>query len=197
MKELKFICEMWRPCPGYKASYEVSNLGSVRSIDRIAGKRRGVVKSKILKPYINRRGYLEVRLFKKSLSLPRIIHRLVAKAFTSNNFNKPQVNHIDGNKLNNELSNLEWVTNSENQVHAYRLGLQPSRAGENNIKAKITDKDVTLLKELYNSGKSVVEVSNIMNISLGLIRHIIYGRTWKSNTTIIIRRDDRFKPTTL
>jgi hypothetical protein len=197
MRDLKFICEMWRPCPGYETSYEVSSLGSVRSIDRIAGKRRGVVKSKILKPYINRRGYLEVRLFAQSSSLPRIVHRLVAKAFIDNPKNLPQVNHIDGNKFNNASDNLEWINNSENQKHAYKLGLQPSRAGEKNSKAKITDKDVTLLKQLYNSGKSVVEVSNMMNVSLGSTRQIIYGRTWKSNTTIIIKRDDRLKPTTL
>lgn len=197
MKELKFICEMWRPCPGYETSYEVSSLGSVRSIDRIAGKRRGVVKSKILKPYVNRRGYLEVNLFAQSSSLPKIIHRLVAKAFIENPNSLPQVNHIDGNKFNNASDNLEWMNNSENQKHAYKLGLQPSRAGENNSKAKITNKDVTLLKELYNSGKNIVEVSKTMNISLDSIRQIIYGRTWKSNTTTVIRRDDRFKPTTL
>ena len=140
MRDLKFICEMWRPCPGYETSYEVSSLGSVRSIDRIAGKRRGVVKSKILKPYINRRGYLEVRLFAQSSSLPRVVHRLVAKAFIDNPNSLPQVNHIDGNKFNNVSDNLEWMNNSENQKHAYKLGLQPSRAGEKNSKAKITDK---------------------------------------------------------
>lgn len=197
MRELKFICEMWRPCPGYETLYEVSSLGSVRSIDRIVGKRRGVVKSKILKPYVNRRGYLEVRLFTQSSPLPRVVHRLVAKAFIDNPNSLPQVNHIDGNKFNNASDNLEWINNSENQKHAYKLGLQPSRAGENNSKAKITDKDVTLLKQLYNSGKSVVEVSNIMNVSLDSTRQIIYGRTWKSNTTTVIRRDDRFKPTTV
>lgn len=197
MKELKFICEMWRPCPGYETSYEVSSLGSVRSIDRIAGKRRGVVKSKILKPYINRRGYLEVRLFAQSSSLPRVVHRLVAKAFIDNPNSLPQVNHIDGNKFNNVSDNLEWMNNSENQKHAYKLGLQPSRAGEKNSKAKITDKDVTLLKQLYNSGKNIVEVSKTMNISLDSTRQIIYGRTWKSNTTTVIKRDDRFKPTTV
>jgi hypothetical protein len=196
MKELLFICETWKRCPGYESSYEVSTLGNVRSIDRISGNRRGVIKSKLLKSYINKRGYLEVRLYKNSKHIFKIIHRLIAKAFLPNE-NKPQVNHIDGNKLNNRVDNLQWVDNSENQLHAYKLGLQPSRAGENNVKAKIKDKDVTLLKELYNSGKTIAEVSNITKISVSSIRAIIYGNTWKSNTTAIIKRDDRFKPTTV
>ncbi|NDB81369.1 MAG: hypothetical protein EB127_01275 [Alphaproteobacteria bacterium] len=194
-KELKFI-EEWKSCPGYECSYEVSNFGNVRSIDRTCGSRPGVTKGKLLKPFINRHKYLEVNLFENSKSTPKIIHRLVAKAFIPNPESKPQVNHIDGNKLNNRVDNLEWMSNSENQKHAYSLGLQPSRAGENNSKAKITDKDVTLLKELYNSGKSVVEISKLTEISVSSARQIIYGRTWKSNTTPIIRRDDRTKPTT-
>ena len=196
MKELRFICEEWKDIFQFNG-YEVSNLGKVRGKDRFCGKRSSIVKGKELTQIPNRKGYVEVRLFLDSKSTAKIVHRLVANAFIPNCDNKSQVNHIDGNKLNNRIDNLEWVTNSENQLHAYSLGLQPSRAGENNIKAKITDKDVTLLKQLYNSGKSVVEVSNIMNISLSSTRHIIYGKTWKSNITSIVRRDERFKPTTI
>lgn len=196
MKDLKFICEEWRNILDFNG-YQVSNIGRVRSMDRFCGNRHGVIHGKLLKPFINRRGYLEVNLYKNSKCTAKIIHRLVAKAFIPNNFNKPQVNHIDGNKLNNKVSNLEWMSNSENQLHAYKLGLQPSRAGENNNKAKITDKDVNLLKQLYNSGMSIIEVSNSSNINMSIIRQIIYGRTWKLNTTPILKRDDRFKPTTI
>jgi len=192
MRDLKFICEEWRNVPDFEG-YQVSSLGRVRGIDRLCGNRPGVTKGKILKPFRNKRGYLEVNLYNNSKSTAKIIHRLVAKAFISNDFNKPQVNHIDGNKLNNEVSNLEWMSNSENQLHAYSLGLQPSRAGENNVKAKITDKSVTELKVLYNSGKTIVDISNIMNINVSIIRNIIYGRTWKTNTIEIIKRDDRKK----
>ena len=64
-----------------------------------------------------------------------------------------------------------------------------------NTNTKLTDKDVTLLKQLYNSGSTIVEVSNSMNINVSIIRQIIYGKSWKSNITPIIKRDDRFKPT--
>ena len=197
MKELKFICEMWRDINDFDG-YEVSNFGNVRGKDRLRKGRHGLrlTNGQPMKQVFNKKGYPEVR-FRKEGTHTKLIHRLVAKAFVPNRDNKSQVNHIDGNKLNNRADNLEWVNNSENQLHAYKLGLQPSRAGENNSKAKITDKDVTLLKELYNSGKNIVEVSKTMNISLDSTRQIIYGRTWKSNTTTVIKRDDRFKPTTV
>ena len=171
MKELKFN-EEWKDISEFEG-YEVSNFGNIRSIDRTCGGRPGVIKGKLLKSFINRRGYLEVNLFENSKSTSKIIHRLVAKAFIPNLENKPQVNHIDGCKLNNRVDNLEWMSNSENQLHAYSLGLQPTRAGEKNGRAILTNDTVTILKELYNSGKSVKEVAKIMNINLSTTRQII------------------------
>ena len=193
MKDLKFICEEWKDIDDFDG-YEVSNFGNVRGKDRLRKGKHGLrlTNGQPIKQVFNKKGYPEVR-FRKNGTHTRLVHRLVAKAFIPNCDNKSQVNHIDGNKLNNRADNLEWVSNSENQLHAYKLGLQPSRAGENNSKAKITNKDVTLLKEMYNSGKSANEISKIMNISLSSIRQIIYGRTWKSNSTPILR----IKPTTI
>jgi hypothetical protein len=196
MKDLKFICEEWRSVPEF-IGYEVSSFGRVRSTNRLSGKRRGLIKGKELVQTPNRGGYPEVRLFKDSKSTAKVVHRLVANAFIPNDYSKSQVNHKDGNKLNNKASNLEWMNNSENQKHAYKLGLQPSKAGESNNKATITDKDVTKLKLLYNSGKTTKEVSELIGVNLSIVRHIIYGRTWKSNTTPVLKRDDRLKPTTI
>jgi hypothetical protein len=195
MKDLRFICEEWRNIPEF-SGYDVSSLGRVRSTDRFSGKRRGLVKGKELVQTSNKRGYPEVRLFKDSKSTAKVVHRLVAKAFIPNDENKLQVNHIDGNKLNNKTSNLEWMNNSENQKHAYSLGLQPSRAGEGNGRSVLTDEKVTTIKELYNSGKTAKEVSEILEVSLYTVRAIIAGKTWKFNTTDILRRDERRKPTT-
>lgn len=193
MRDLKFICEKWQDIQQFEG-YEVSNLGKVRGKDRFVKRKTGLcfVKGKELKQVFNKKGYPEVR-FRQKGTHTKLVHRLVANAFIPNIYNKPQVNHIDGNKLNNFANNLEWSTNSENQKHAYKLGLQPSKAGENNNKSKITDKDVTLLKQLYNSGKSIFEVSNETGVSLNIIRSIIYLRTWKTNKTPIIKRDDRSK----
>ncbi len=193
MKELKFVQEIWKDCPGFESLYEVSNFGNVRSINRVHTNRNGVIKGKLLLQTKNKKGYPEVRLWKNNKQEARNPHRLVALAFIPNPLNLPQVNHIDGNKLNCNDWNLEWTDNSSNQKHAYRLGLQPSRAGQNNCKATLTDTQVTKMKLYYNSGKTPLEVSKKFKVPLSIVRDIFYLRTWKSNKTPILKRDDRSK----
>ncbi len=111
--------EIFKKIIGYEDRYEVSNYGNVKS--KLRYKRNC---DKILKQAI-RNSYKFVRLtdeFKKVKSFS--VHRLVAKAFILNPKHKPEVNHIDGNKINNNETNLEWCTSSENQKHAYDTGLQ-------------------------------------------------------------------------
>jgi len=194
MRELTFLTETWLPCVGNDL-YEVSDLGRVRSIDRYI-MRKGLtpVKGKILVPKLNKKGYPSVVFHINGKALERNPHRLVAEAFIPNPENKPQVNHINGIKTDCRAVNLEWTTNSENQLHAYRLGLQPSRAGENNIKAKVTNIIVTKFKTEYNSGRSIKSISVDMGIPIEIFRNIIYGRTWKTHTMKILKRDERSKP---
>lgn len=116
--------EIWHPCAGFETHYEVSNFGNVRSIERYAnnGHNNGVRKltSKMLKPCLGKAGYLLVTFSVDNTPSSHNVHRLVARAFISNESNKPQVNHKDGNKQNNSVENLEWVTASENTLHAFR-----------------------------------------------------------------------------
>ena len=105
--------EIWKPIENYE-QYSISNLGNVYSSKR----------NRILKPTNTTKGYVQVHLSKNGNVVNAPIHRLVAKAFIANPFNKPQVNHIDGDKHNNRVENLEWRTNSENQKHAIKLGLK-------------------------------------------------------------------------
>ena len=109
--------EIWKDVPGYEGLYQVSNMGRVKSL---IVSRAHPIAPRILALSEDRKGYLRCRL--KDRSVP--IHRLVAVAFIQNPGNKPQVNHIDGNKKNNCTENLEWVTNTENQRHAFNLGLK-------------------------------------------------------------------------
>lgn len=120
--------EIWKDIPNYEGLYQVSNLGNVKSLERTVNHLNGVrtVHEKILKPVIDNTGYYVVSLWKNNKHLRIHIHRLVAKTIISNIQNKPFINHIDGNKLNNNVNNLEWCTCKENNIHAYKIGLNNS-----------------------------------------------------------------------
>jgi len=114
--------EIWHPCAGYETHYEVSNYGNVRSIERMVAHPLGGKKiqyGRVLKQGKASNGYLLVSFCVDKVKSNHSVHRLVARAFISNESNKPQVNHKDGNKHNNHVDNLEWATRSENMKHAY------------------------------------------------------------------------------
>ena len=117
------MTEVWKPIPSYEGLYEVSNFGNVRSLDRL--RTRKVLKGRILKQNFCNSGYLHVNLSKRGNHKTIMVHRIVAKVFVDNDDEKKKiaVNHIDGNKTNNNASNLEWCTYSDNQKHAYKNGL--------------------------------------------------------------------------
>ena len=123
--------EIWKDIKGYDGKYKVSSLGNIKSFTYKS-------KGKLLKPQEGRKGYLQVLLYKNNKAHPKKVHRLVAEAFLGNFCKKPQVNHIDGNKKNNNVSNLEMVTNSENQIHAYKNKLETPRKSRKAIQ-KNTD----------------------------------------------------------
>ena len=116
--------EIWKDIPGFEGCYQASTLGRIRSLDRTitrgASARRGPYKAKlkgrILTQVTGIQGYQFVPLGKESTS--RRVHQLIAKTFIENPENKPMINHIDGNVKNNQVDNLEWCTNKENQIHA-------------------------------------------------------------------------------
>lgn len=114
--------EIWKDIKGYEGSYQVSNLGRVKSVGRLI-ERNGTedfyyIKERIRKPIKNNRGYLCVMLSKHCLSKGFQVHRLVAQAFIPNPDNLPQVNHKDENKENNCVDNLEWCTNEYNRNYS-------------------------------------------------------------------------------
>ena len=133
--------EIWKPVPvtGYKNLFSVSNLGKVKSLDRTIlyrrlesrNKFRRELNGRILKPYFrgSRASYYSVTIGVKESGASRKmdIHRLVAKAFIPNPKNKPQVNHKNGNKTDNRVVNLEWVTEKENMEHARKNGFIKSK----------------------------------------------------------------------
>jgi hypothetical protein len=118
--------EVWMNIKGYEGYYQISNLGRVKSLERITIRKKGTSlrKGRILKHTKNQQGYELVNLCKNSKVKFKAVHRIVMESFIPNIENKPCVNHINGIKTDNTLNNLEWCTYSENSLHAYRTGLK-------------------------------------------------------------------------
>lgn len=159
------MSEIWKDIKGYEGFYQVSNLGNVRSVDRVVkhpryGERKE--KGRLLKPRkVSKNGrYLTVLLCKNGKQVNHRVHRLVAEAFIPNEYNKREVNHIDGNRENNRADNLEWVTREENMRHAFNTGLAKR---ETYIEANRPN-----MKRVYCSNGVTYESINAAARSLGL-----------------------------
>lgn len=119
--------EEWRPINGFEGLYEISSYGRVKSF-------KSHPSGKILKPNLDSNGYPKISLSKKGAKKDTTVHRLVAEAYLPRADGKTCVNHIDGNKANNRLDNLEWCTYSENIKHAIRTGLYSGISKEATMK---------------------------------------------------------------
>ena len=147
------MIEIWHPCAGYETHYEVSNFGNVRSLERMVMHPLGGKKiqyARVLKQGKASNGYMLVSFSVDRIKSNQSVHRLVARAFISNESNKPQVNHKDGNKHNNCLDNLEWVTVSENGLHAYRVLKVPARRKQALIESLTTRLTILEAKQFFN-----------------------------------------------
>ena len=173
------LTEYWLDIPGYKGYYQVSNYGNVRSLNRVITQqndRKQLVKGRALKPHLTNKGYFKVHLSRDGKRKSRSIHRLVAMAFLPNKLDKPQVNHINGCKTDNNLCNLEWNTQSEQQIHAYQNGLQPK--GEKHHYAKLTRKEVIQIKQLLKHRVLQKDLAAKFNVSQQVISAIKTGSRW-------------------
>lgn len=121
--------EIWKELEEFDGNYLISNLGKLKSKSRTIKHPKGtcVLKEKLLSQVKNRKGYIEFQITYNSKHYSRKAHRLVANAFIPNPMGLPQVNHINGDKTDNRVENLEWCTNSENQIHAVNNELKPTK----------------------------------------------------------------------
>ncbi|MBO5138700.1 MAG: HNH endonuclease [Bacilli bacterium] len=175
--------EDWKDIKGYEGYYQISSLGRVKSLTRVVvckNKHKFTCREKILK-LNTRNGYYVVNFQKEGLKRSFQIHRLVAIHFINNPQNKPQVNHIDGNKKNNNVNNLEWVTIKENINHAFNIGLS-SKIRHNNKPVLQFDKNMNFIKE-YVSACSAENETNINHSNISRCCRGIYKQTggyiWK------------------
>ena len=120
--------EIWRDIKNYEGLYQASNLGNIKSLKRLVKISKTKEKYKeiqecILKPYVTKQGYLYITLANNGTYKNTRIHRIIAETFIPNNDKDLQVNHINGNKKDNRVDNLEWVTCKENINKAWEMGL--------------------------------------------------------------------------
>jgi len=173
--------ELWKEIEGFEGSYEVSNIGRVRSLDRnIKVLSKGQffirnVRGTILKSKVDRYGYISIELNNGAPNY-YTVHRLVAKAFVVGYFPGAHVNHKNLDKTCNKDFNLEWVTNLENQRHANRAGV---RSGTKNGMSKLDDSKVKEIKALLSKGLNTVQIGKIFDVSNVTVSLIRRGKIWK------------------
>lgn len=153
---------------GIISHYEVNNIGQIRN--KTTGN--------ILKPELDRYGYLKLNINVDNKKYTKTVHRLVAIAFIPNPENKPQVNHINGIKTDNRVENLEWATAKENTVHAYSNGLIHIKCGSEHHNSKYTDKQIHLVCKLLENKIPLKLISYISKMNRGHIINIKNGSIW-------------------
>lgn len=158
------MIEEWKDIKGYEGLYQVSNLGRVK---RCKGKH--MQSERLLKTIMLNSGYVHVHLSKNNKQNKLLVHRLVAQAFIPNPENKPQVNHIDEDKTNNVVSNLEWMTPKENINHGTR-NLRDSLTKRKKVKG------IDIANGEYNYYNSVNECAKYLGINKGNISSCANGK---------------------
>ena len=168
--------ERWKDIIGYEGYYQVSSHGRVKSLSRKVNGGNNIRNTKeiILKQKPNKYGYSRIILGFEGNLKAKNVHRLVAEAFIDNTLNKPCVNHIDGDKFNNKLENLEWCTYKENVIHAISTGLTD---GKNN--AILSKEQVVKIRELLKKGWRQKDIAASFNISKTTVGNINTGKTYK------------------
>lgn len=170
--------EIWKDIEGYEGLYQVSNLGRVKSLDRL-GATGYKLKGKMRKLWYIKQGYQRVGLNKDSHKINYLVHRLVAQAFIPNKENKPFINHKNGIKDDNGVDNLEWCTDEENQSHAIKHGLN-NNIGELSGRAKLTKQQVIQIRKKYKTGKYLQkDLGAEYDVATNTICQIITRKYWK------------------
>ena len=172
--------EIWKIIDNFP-NYQISNFGRVMSLVK---KDKPLIRT----PHITGGGYYSIKLHRKvegkKVIERRYIHRLVAEAFIPNPLNRTEINHIDGDKTNNHITNIEWITHSENMKHSYKLGLHSclDMRGINHPRVKLSEEDVRDIRRRIDSGTKIGKEYGITRQQVNNIRR---GKSWKhldSNT---------------
>lgn len=181
--------EIWKDIPGYEGYYQASDLGQVKSLDRIVTEKgtRGAVKQyteRIIFPTISQ-DYFYYTLSKNGIAKRYRAHIIIAKMFVPNPFHYPEVNHKDENKRNNEATNLEWCTNIYNinygtgirrRSKSQKGSIRLSECGEKNHNSKLTENQV---KSIFTDIRILKEIAKEYNVSIATCSRIKKNQSWK------------------
>lgn len=176
------MTEIWKDIEGYEGLYQVSNLGRVKSLERVVSRSDGrtqKVSDKIRKSYLDDDGYPRLSLSREGAKKTVKIHRLVAQAFIYRKAGASEVNHLNGNKQDNSVSNLEWVTSEENIEHSFREGLHNSPKKSVSMLTLSGNHILTFpsaAEAARHLGKTTT--GGITNVCKGR-RKTVYGYMWK------------------
>lgn len=172
--------ERWLPVVGYEGLYEVSDLGRVRSVDRWVCNKWGTQTlraSKVLKPRIDRRGYVHVVLSAGGKVKHCTVHRLVLTAFTGPCPEGQQARHGPGGPSDNRPENLCWGTSVENHADMKRDGTH--RQGERKPLAKLTDESVRAIRERYAAGETQESLADTYGVVQATIYYVVHRLSWR------------------
>lgn len=178
--------EVWKEIKGFRENYLISNSGKIKTVARHSP-RSGLIESHSLTPAKTRNGYLRVSVSdSEGKRKSYYVHRLVAMLFIPKPEGKDFINHIDGNKQNNSSDNLEWVTRSENERHAWRIGLKNKNnqgvRGEKHGMHKLTQAQVDYIRGMhrpFDDEYGSVALGRRFGVSDQTITDIVHYRTWK------------------
>ena len=175
--------EIWKDIDGYEGIYQVSNMGQVRSCDRyvsIRNNHKRLIKGILLRQRKNaRHGYCDVKLCLNSIYHTVMVHKLVANAFLNCCDKSLEINHIDGNKQNNAVYNLEFVTRKENIHHAIRIGL--TKIGAESCRAVYSKSEINLMRTMWKSGVKRSEICLKFKISASRLSSILLNKRYKDD----------------
>lgn len=164
---------------GYEGLYAVTESGKIWGYPKphrysTIGKN---TKGRFLKPWLIGHGYETVSLYKEHKDKKFLVHRLIGSAYIPNPQNLREINHKNGNRLDNRVTNLEWVSSKENKAHAWKNGMY-THSGENHYLAKLNPKKVRQIRQLHQKGMNGMKIAKLMKISFGTAYGVLRGRSW-------------------